>query len=315
MNGNVDSFRTMIKPLTMLVVASGAAQGTQITVPPGGLLLGRDGPAEGRLGDDPALSRQHAMISHSGQGDLVISDMGSANGTFLNGSRVGQPTPVRPGDVIELGSTRLQAIGSAPGAPQTQIANPHLAPAQHGPGGQQFGQQYAPVPGADAYGRFPAAAVPEGMLFDHASGLVLPQGTQLATVGRRIGAFFLTLPLPFIFGLGVVASINSWSWGLRISLLALVLAYLVWGIFAWSQGQTPALQLLGMRCWRPETRRVAGFGTMALREIIGRTVDSFLLISLPFSFLLFLIGKEHKSLHDHIAGTVVVYDPNQLLSR
>src|SRR5215475_9943539 len=37
----------------------------------------------------------------------------------------------------------------------------------------------------------PAVEVPPGLYFDPASGLNLPQGTQLASAGRRIGAFFL----------------------------------------------------------------------------------------------------------------------------
>jgi uncharacterized RDD family membrane protein YckC len=377
MDANADSLRTMIKPPALLQVASGAAQGTQIAVPPGGLVLGRDGPPEGRLGDDPALSRLHAVIVHSDRGELLVSDLGSANGTYLNGSRVEDSAPVRPGDIIELGSTTLTASGPvtgappvtggpAPGAAQTLItparpvpaqpahrgaaqAAPPLArpapvpaapgperppapgwpyaqaPGQHARGGRQYpppGQPLTPaprVPAAGGYGRYPAAAVPEGMYYDQVSGLVLPQGTQLATVGRRIGACFLTIPLPLILIGGLLAWANGWVNGysrvLQVSLITLGIGYLVWGLLAWGEGQSPALQMLGLRCWRPKTQRVAGWGTMALREIIGRIVDSLFLVTLLVSVLLFLTGKEHKSLHDHVAGTVVLHDPGQVLSR
>jgi uncharacterized RDD family membrane protein YckC len=131
------------------------------------------------------------------------------------------------------------------------------------------------------------------MYFDQASGLVLPQGVQLASIGRRIGAFFLAIPL---------------------ALVTLGIGYLIWGLIIWANGQTPALQVLGMRCWRPETGRVAGWGWMALREIVGRIVEDILsVITLLVSFILFLTGKERKSLHDHIAGTVVLYDPTKVL--
>ena len=109
-------FRTMVKPPTILLVVSGAAQGTRIAVPLGGLVIGRSGSPEGRLGDDPALSRRHAVIVHSDRGELVVSDLGSSNGTFLNGRRVDGPGLVRPGDIIALGNTKLQAIGPSPGS-------------------------------------------------------------------------------------------------------------------------------------------------------------------------------------------------------
>ena len=131
MDMSADNFLTMVKPPTLLLVVSGPAQGTRIAVPLAGLVIGRSGSPEGRLGDDPALSRQHAVIVHSDRGELVISDLGSANGTFLNGSRVDGSKIVRPGDIIELGNTKLQAIGPSPaGSPEAAGTTPGGA---HGP--------------------------------------------------------------------------------------------------------------------------------------------------------------------------------------
>ena len=118
METNADNFRTMIKPPALLLVVSGPARGTRIAVPLGGLVLGRSGSPQGRLGEDPALSRQHAVIVHSDRGELVVSDLGSTNGTFLNGSRVEDSQLVRPGDIIELGNTKLQALGPSPEVPR-----------------------------------------------------------------------------------------------------------------------------------------------------------------------------------------------------
>jgi uncharacterized RDD family membrane protein YckC len=132
------------------------------------------------------------------------------------------------------------------------------------------------------------------MYFDQLSGLNLPDGTQLASVGRRIGAFFLAIPLVIV---------------------TLGIGYIIWGLIVWGNGQTPALQVLGMRVWRPETNKVAGFWFMTLREIVGRIVDGILsLITEITSFVLFVAGKKHQSLHDLIAGTVVLYDPNKVLA-
>ena len=131
------------------------------------------------------------------------------------------------------------------------------------------------------------------MYFDPASGLLLPNGVQLASIGRRIGAWFLAIPL---------------------AIVTLGIGYVIWGLIVWSQGQTPALQVLGMRCWRPETNRVATWGWMALREIIGRLVEGILsIITLLISFILMCTNKERKTLHDMIASTVVLHDPNGVI--
>ena len=151
-----------------------------------------------------------------------------------------------------------------------------------------------PVPAGYGYGQYPAAAVPQGMYFDEASGLMMPDGTQLASVGRRIGAYFLAIPL---------------------AIVTLGIGYIIWGLIVWGNGQTPTQQVLGMRCWRPETNRVPGFWYMALREIVGGIATGILgLITEITSFVLFLTGREHKAIHDYIAGTVVLYDPNKVLA-
>jgi uncharacterized RDD family membrane protein YckC len=151
----------------------------------------------------------------------------------------------------------------------------------------------APPPPGYAPGQVSTAAVPPGMYIDPLSGLMLPNGVQLASIGRRIGAWFLAIPL---------------------AIVTLGIGYVIWGLIAWGQGQTPALQVLGMRCWRPETNRVATWGWMALRDIIGRLVEGILsIITLLLSFILMCTGKERKTIHDHIAGTVVLHDPNRVL--
>ncbi len=139
----------------------------------------------------------------------------------------------------------------------------------------------------------PAAGLP---LYQHQpSGLLLPAGTYLAGTGRRVGAFFLSIVL---------------------SVVTLGIGYVIWGVIVWGRGQTPTLQVLGMRCWRPESARVAGWGWMALREIIGRLVEGILsIITSLLSFILFLARPDHRSLHDMVAGTVVVWDPDKVLHR
>lgn len=135
--------------------------------------------------------------------------------------------------------------------------------------------------------------VGNGFYVDPASGLTLPDGVQLASHGRRIGAYFLAIPL---------------------ALVTLGIGYVIWGLVVWGKGTSPALQVLGMKVYRAEQRQVATFGTMALRNIVGGIVEGILsFITLLISFILFLARPDRKALHDLIASTVVVHDPNKVL--
>jgi uncharacterized RDD family membrane protein YckC len=151
-----------------------------------------------------------------------------------------------------------------------------------------------PVPAGYGYGQPGGMVVPPGMYFDQASGLILPQGVELASSGRRIGAYFLAIPL---------------------AIVTLGIGYVICGLIVWANGQTPALQVLGMRCWRPEDGRVPGFWWMALREVVGRIAEGILsFITLLISFILMLTRPDRRGLHDLVAGTVVLYDPNKVLA-
>jgi uncharacterized RDD family membrane protein YckC len=140
-------------------------------------------------------------------------------------------------------------------------------------------------------GMAPMVQIPPGFYFDQLSGLILPEGTTLAPVGRRIGAFFL---------------------GGLLSIVTLGIGYLIWGIISWSKGQTPAQMCLGLQTWKPQERTNATWGTMFLRELAYA-----FLAWVPFaqlvSFFLFLSGKEHRALHDSVASTIVLHDPNKVL--
>src|SRR5215472_16004328 len=151
-----------------------------------------------------------------------------------------------------------------------------------------------PVPAGYGYGQPGGMVVPPGMSFDQASGLLLPQGVELASSGRRIGAYFLAIPL---------------------AIVTLGIGYVICGLIVWANGQTPALQVLGMSCWRPDDGRVPGFWWMALREVVGRIEEGILsFISLLISLILMLTRPDRRSLHHLIAGTVVLYDPNEVLA-
>lgn len=51
---------------------------------------------------DPEVSRRHARITYQ-EGRYVLEDLGSTNGTFVNGRRIASPTILNEGDVIDVG--------------------------------------------------------------------------------------------------------------------------------------------------------------------------------------------------------------------
>jgi hypothetical protein len=66
-----------------------------------GGLIGREAGIAIQI-EHPTVSRQHAQVVMSGK-QVVLVDMGSANGTFVNGAKITGPTTLREGDTVEFG--------------------------------------------------------------------------------------------------------------------------------------------------------------------------------------------------------------------
>ncbi len=87
------------EPKLMVENASGHEPGTAYDLS-GGATLGR-GDVEIRL-EDPFASSRHARITRQGH-MVVIEDLGSTNGTYLNDEPLTGPQPLHPGDRIRIG--------------------------------------------------------------------------------------------------------------------------------------------------------------------------------------------------------------------
>jgi FHA domain/DUF1707 SHOCT-like domain len=94
-------------------------QGTSFTI-------GRTQDCDLRIAD-PSVSRHHAQLDRWEAGWL-LSDLGSHNGTRVNGWLVREPVPVRPGDILQFGSATfvIQPPPGPDGPPAT--AGPHQDP-------------------------------------------------------------------------------------------------------------------------------------------------------------------------------------------
>lgn len=78
----------------------------RLIVGSGGATLGRSRQCD-IVVDDPNVSRTHAELRPRG-GSWVLTDLGSTNGSSVNGRRVDAPTVVKPGDEIELGTAAMR---------------------------------------------------------------------------------------------------------------------------------------------------------------------------------------------------------------
>jgi hypothetical protein len=119
--GHVDPQAGQVSRLRLKVTA-GNALGTEIQVEDE-FLIGRQGSEEGTLGQDAEISRQHARIARAG-GEFVIEDLGSTNGTFVNGRQISGSEALSAGDRIQVGATTLVVQVSVPSA-----AGPEPGPA------------------------------------------------------------------------------------------------------------------------------------------------------------------------------------------
>ncbi len=121
--------------------------------------------------NDPEVSRHHMRMTR-GPGGFTIEDLGSTNGTFVNGQRVTGARPLRAGDMIGLGETvtlGYESLGAAvpqPGQPAPgAAASPYqpppaagVAPMNDAPASSPSGAPYQPPAGAPGASYQPPAA-------------------------------------------------------------------------------------------------------------------------------------------------------------
>lgn len=160
------------------------------------------------------------------------------------------------------------------------------------PAAEYPGYPYQAGYGQPGYG--PPGYGPPAGPWQPGAPLVLPEGVVLASPGRRVGAYFLAIPL---------------------ALATCGIGYLVWGAIVWGKGTSPALQVLGMRAWKPERQGPAQWGDMAARNGLDWLISMITCgISSIVSFVLFLSDEPlHRTLADRLGGTVIVHDPHRRL--
>jgi FHA domain len=155
-----------------LIIHEGAGTVSQHSVD-GALILGRERATADLVIEDPGVSRRHARVLPD-NGALVVEDLGSSNGTYVNGRRISGPVEVADGDEVQLGDTVVGVEERPSGRPAPR----RLAPPPHEPGN---------IPALAALFLGPLSIL---LLFLSAGGffLALPSGIAaivLGTIGIR----------------------------------------------------------------------------------------------------------------------------------
>ena len=92
---------------TKLVITEGSLAGTTVALQGQTITLGRAHDSTIVLDDDYASGR-HARIYPDRDGQWIVEDLGSTNGTYLDRSRLTTPVPIPPGTPIRIGKTVIE---------------------------------------------------------------------------------------------------------------------------------------------------------------------------------------------------------------
>ncbi len=87
----------------VIVVQAGPGAGARYPITQGTLVMGRGADCQVVV-NYPNVSLRHAQLDWDGQ-QFIVQDLGSTNGTFINGHRISGPVLFRVGDVLSLGGT------------------------------------------------------------------------------------------------------------------------------------------------------------------------------------------------------------------
>lgn len=111
----------MASNLYKLSVRRGPEEGQSFPLSKDSVTIGRD-PMVDIVLSDPEVSRQHARLTHEEEG-FLIQDLGSTNGTFVDGRRLGgEPVRISTGTVITMGSNVTLVLEAPPEPTATVIS-------------------------------------------------------------------------------------------------------------------------------------------------------------------------------------------------
>jgi predicted component of type VI protein secretion system len=105
-----------------LVMNTGPTPGKSFTLSKQELIIGRDTSADIVI-NVAEVSRRHARLRLE-SGGYILEDLGSTNGTFINGQRLTGPHYLRPGEIIQLGEAATLTYQAAQQDPNATVVSP-----------------------------------------------------------------------------------------------------------------------------------------------------------------------------------------------
>lgn len=136
-----------------LIMRQGPTPGATFLLEGSQLNIGRDASNEIVI-NDAEVSRRHARLTFQG-GKYVLEDLGSTNGTFVNGQRLAGPRVLKAGEVVSLGEQIVLVYEVTTNDPGATMVSPRAAAAP------LVSRPVAPPPPpADYVGSVPASAAP-----------------------------------------------------------------------------------------------------------------------------------------------------------
>ena len=163
-----------------LIMRSGPTPGAAYTLESDQITIGRDS-SNGIVINDAEISRRHARLTFQG-GKYILEDLGSTNGTFVNGQRLAGPRVLKPGEVVSFGEQIVLVFEATTFDPGATVVSPRAAAV---PSASRPVMQPPPAP-VDYAGSVPAS----------------PGPTPIVTSEKRVT--ITNNPLPIVVGLGVI---------------------------------------------------------------------------------------------------------------
>lgn len=108
-----------------LIMRTGPTPGAAFTLEGDQMSIGRDSTNEIVI-NDAEISRRHARLTFQG-GKYVLEDLGSTNGTFVNGQRLAGPRVLKAGEVVSFGEQIVLVFEASTFDPAATVASPRAS--------------------------------------------------------------------------------------------------------------------------------------------------------------------------------------------
>ncbi|MDA0833256.1 MAG: FHA domain-containing protein [Planctomycetota bacterium] len=111
--------------MATLLILSGKLQGKKLSLPEKNVTIGRDEDCELRVASTE-VSRRHCVLMPSAQG-LIVRDLDSPNGTFINEVRIEGEQLLSPGGILQVGPMQFQLVRKKPPTEKAKVSDSALS--------------------------------------------------------------------------------------------------------------------------------------------------------------------------------------------